>query len=532
MAATTSPPFASPLMSCRKARNPPAIVILLQMCHNFHEVRQVHGQLVVSGLLHRPLNGGRLVESYVRVSQTQYALSIFGTIPSPDIFAYNTIMRGLMSGKDPFSSLLMYNKLLKNGLIPDNYTYTFVLKACSKMNALIEGKQVHCQMIKAGIPPDTHVYSSLINMYASSGSIAWAERVLGEFKEEENTLAKNAMISGYLSQGHVDKARAMFDKMVTKDVASWSAMIVGYRDNAMYKEALCIVREMVAFRVSPNESALVSALSACGHLGALDQGRWIHAYVDKNRVELSITLGTALVDMYAKCGCIESCYEVFRKLPHRDVVTWGAVISGFAIHGKPEKCFQLFGEMVSEGVQPNEVVFVAILSACSHAGCVELGFQYFHQMVHDFGIVPLIEHYGCMVDLLGRAGRLAEAKDFILAMPEKPNSIIWGAFLSACRMHNDPERGKLAFKRLMELEPRSGDRYKLARLMFGNAGELENARMIRKFIDENDMETTRGLSFIEVDGVLNEFMAGSIDHDRHREIYRLWEGVDKSLENQ
>lgn len=520
MAASTSPSFASPFMSSSKARSTPATVILLQMCHNFHEVRQVHAQLVVSGLVNRPPNGGRLVESYVRVSQIQYALAIFKTIHSPDVFAYNTIMRGLMLGKDPYNSLLMYEKLLMNGLIPDNFTYTFVLKACSHMKALIEGKQVHCRMIKAGIAPDTHVHSSLINMYASSGSIACAEHVLGEFKEE-NTLVMNAMISGYLSQGHVDKARAMFEKMAAKDVASWSAVIAGYRDNAMYKEALSIFQEMVAFRVSPNESALVSSLSACGHLGALGQGMWIHAYIDKNKVKLSITLGTALVDMYAKCGCIVSCYKVFRKLPNRDVVTWGAVISGFAIHGKPEKCFELFGEMVSEGVQPNEVIFVAILSACSRAGYVELGSQYFHQMVNDFGIVPSIEHYGCMVDLLGRAGQLAEAEEFIVAMPEKPNSIIWGAFLSACRTHKDPKRGTVAFRHLMELEPTSGDRYKLAGLMFGGAGERENARVIRKFIDENDLEMTRGSSFIEIDGVVNEFVAGSIDHDRCREIYSM-----------
>lgn len=533
---TTRPPSLVKHNNSPGTRIPPTVV-LLQMCCNLQEVRQVHAQLLVSGLLRRHPNAGRLVESYVRVSHIYYAMSVFNTIPSPDVFAYNTIIRGLMLERNPYSSLVMYNKLLINELVPDNYTYTFVLKASSQLKALVEGQQVHCRMIKAGIEaPDTYTHSSLIRMYTSSGSMDCAERVLAElmFSQENNAtgtiIAKNAMISGYLSQGHVDKARAMFDKMVAKDVASWSAMISGYTDNAMYAEALCIFREMMASRVSPNESTLVSALSACAHLGALDQGRWIHAYVDKNGSGVSVTLGTALVDMYVKCGCLECGYQVFRKLPQKDVVTWGAVISGFAIHGKPQKCFQLFSEMVSQGIQPNGVVFVAILSACSHAGYVELGRHYFHQMVNDFGIVPSMEHYGCMVDLLGRAGLLEDAEDFILAMPEKPNSIIWGAFLSACRTYKDLKRGNVAFRHLTELEPMSGDRYKLAGLMFRNAGEKESATMVRKFIDENDLETTRGVSFIEINGVVNEFVAGSVDNDKGKEIYTMWERVNRVLD--
>ncbi|XP_030509790.2 pentatricopeptide repeat-containing protein At5g66520-like [Cannabis sativa] len=518
----------------------PPTVALLQMCCNFHEVRQVHAQLVISGLLNRPPNGGRLVESYVRVSNMNYAMSVFDTIQSPDVFAYNNIIRGFMLIKDSYSSLLMLNKLLLNGFIPDNYTYTFVLKACSQLKALCQGMQVHCMMIKAGISVNSYTHSSLIRMYASAGSMDCAELVLAELisTNESNAssviIAKNAMISGYLSQtqqGHVDKARTMFDEMEAKDVATWSAMISGYNHNAMYAEALSIFEEMMASRVLPNESTLVSSLSACAHLGALDKGRWIHGYVDKNcGGEVSVTLGTALVDMYVKCGCLECGYQVFKELSHRDVVTWGAMLSGFAIHGKPQECFQLFDEMVSQGLfQPNGVVFVAILTACSHAGFVELGHRYFNRMVNEFGIVPSIEHYGCMVDLLGRAGRLAEAEDFISRMPKEPNSIIWGAFLSACRTYKDTKRGNVAFKHLTELEPMSGDRYKLARLMFHNTGEKEIANAIRKFIDENDLETTRGVSFIEIDGVVNEFVSGIVNHDRNEELYTMWERVNRLL---
>ncbi|XP_062012494.1 pentatricopeptide repeat-containing protein At5g66520-like isoform X1 [Rosa rugosa] len=519
-----------PSFSSRIPAGMPAPVVLLQMCSNFQEVRQVHAQLVVSGLIARPINGGRLLQAYVTVSNFNYALSTFDSISNPDVFAYNTMMRGLILGKSPYLALKLYSRLLLDGLKPDNYTYTFVLKACSQVNALFEGREVHGRIIKAGIAPDTYIHSSLINMYSSSSDgLVCAERVLAGFSED-NTLAKNSLISGYLSQGQVESARKMFDNLVAKDDASWSAMVAGYTKNGMYAEALVIFRKMLSSQVSPNESALVSSLCACANLGALDQGKWIHAYIDRIGARISVTVGTALIDMYAKCGSIENAYEVFRKMPQKDVVSWGAIISGFAIHGRAVKCFELFDDMVAGGIHPNEVIFVGILSACSHAGYVETGYKYFDQMVRLYGIKPSTEHYGCMVDLLGRAGRLAEAEKLITSMPEEPNSVIWGAFLGACRMHSDVRRGNLAFKHLTDLEPTSGDRYKLAGIMFANAGEKENATKIRKIITDNDLETTRGVSSIEIDGVVHEFVAGTINHSRHKEIYRMWERVNRLLE--
>lgn len=513
-----------PLPLGRTPTRIPAAIQLLQFCHNSEVVKQIHAQLVVSGLLDRPPNAGRLLESYVTMSQIDFAFSIFSGLPSPDAFAYNTMIRGLTLGKCPHDSLLLYNKLLLDGITPDNYTFTFVFKACSHLEALFEGKQVHGQMVKAGIAPDTHVHSSLIHMYTVSGSIACAERVLVEFSEE-NTLAKNSIISGYLSQGHVEKARKMFDTMEARDVASWSAMVTGYAKNGMFSEALVTFREMMVSQVHPNESTLVSSLSACAHLGALDQGRWIHAYLDKAGFQISVTLGTALIDMYAKCGSIQCGYKVFQNMARRDIVTWGVILSGFAMHGQPEKCFQLFDDMIASRTHPNEVIFVAVLSACSHAGYVELGHHYFNQMIHDFGIRPSIEHYGCMVDLLGRAGRLSEAEEFIASMPEAPNSTIWGTLLGACRTHGDLRRGNRAFRHLIVLEPMSGDRYKLAGLMLANAGEKDDATKIRRFIKENDLETTCGTSLVEVDGVVHEFTVGNIDHSKLREIHRVWRGL-------
>ncbi|XP_043712104.1 pentatricopeptide repeat-containing protein At5g56310-like [Telopea speciosissima] len=517
----------------------PADVFLAQKTSpNLQETQQLHAQLIVSGLLNRhPTATKKLIESYGLIPHIPYASSVFKSFNSPNIFMYNTMIRCLILGNHPFHSIILYQGMLSDGVVPDNHTYTFVLKACSKTSSLFEGKQVHCQIIKAGRKPSpatTHIHSSLIHMYANANDLCSAEVVLLEFSEcnrNENTLVMNSMLTGYMRNGCVENARQVFERMSVKDDASWSAMISGFAQNGMNVEALSVFREMIVSGAPPpNESALVSSLSACAQLGALDQGRWIHAYVKRFGIKLSVRLCTALVDMYTKCGSIDSGYQVFEKMRRRDVVAWGVMISGFAMHGRAEECFKLFDEMVAEGIYPNAIIFVAILSACSHAGCVEAGCYYFDRLSREFGIKPSIEHYGCMVDLLGRAGRLAEAEEVIVSMPEKPNAIIWGSLLGACRTHKDLRRGERVFRQLIELEPRSGDRYKLAGQMFAATGEEEDAMKVRKLIKGKELQTTQGCSFIEIDGRVHDFVVGDINHCEARQIYLMLEELKNRIE--
>lgn len=501
----------------------PSSVLLLQMCREKEEVKQLHTQLIVNGLIHRFPNATKLVESYVGVSETDDALLVFkSSIQSPDTFAYNIMIRGLILSKRLMESLFLYERLVTDGLLSDSHTYTFVLKACSQLKAVLEGKTVHAQIIKNGVEPNTHICSSLISMYSSAGNMVSAKQVLDEFSEHNNDICPfNSMITGYMNEGLVEEAIEIFDTMENKDTITWSAMLSGYVKNGMHEDALVTFQKMMSYNVPLNESSLVCTLSACGELGALDQGRWIHKYIiNKREIVMSVNLGTALVDMYAKCGCIEFSYQLFEEMTHRDVVTWGVIISSFAAHGLAKLCFQLFDEMIESGVEPNGVVFVALLSACSHAGLVEQGCHYFDQMVHQFGIRPSIEHFGCMVDLLGRAGRLAEAEQLILSMPEEPNSVILGALFNACRIHNDVERGRPLFKRLINLEP-SPDRYKLAASLFANNGEDYE---IRKLLKDRLLETRCGLSNIQVDGVDHEFMVSDIANDRAQDVYETLGG--------
>ncbi|CAN0857922.1 Pentatricopeptide repeat-containing protein At5g66520 [Linum grandiflorum] len=310
-------------------------------------------------------------------------------------------------------------------------------------------------------------------------------------------------------------------------------MITGYTRNQMNMEALSLFHYMTVIEPEtlPNESMLVSLLTACGRLGALAQGRWIHKYIDRVGIKNTASLSTAILDMYAKCGSIECSYTMFKKMASRDrdVVSWGAMISGFAIHGQATKCLRLFDEMIGYGIRPNAVVFVAVLTACSRSGLVEKGRHYFQQMVHRFRITPSIEHYGCMVDMLARVGRLEEASEVIELIPEKANSVILGAFLSGCRMHNDVVRGSWAFRKLMEVEPESGDRCKMGEVMFASAGRKNEATTIRRLMDAERMDRTAGCSFIELDGTVHQFIAGDIMHDQTEEIYRICCSINTTI---
>ncbi|XP_068638952.1 pentatricopeptide repeat-containing protein At5g66520-like [Aristolochia californica] len=481
----------------RRAPSPsPAAIFLLQICQTLRELKQIHAQLVVTGLLRFRPAALKLLESGVSISEVGYAWSIFEQITSPDTFGFNTMIRGLMLDNSTYHSILLYKEMLLIDCIPDNHTYTFVLKACSSIKALNE------------------------------------EKIFDEFPQE-NTIIKNSMISGYFRCGCAEDARGVFYQTPVKDVATWSAMVSGYVKNEMYTEALDVFREMTVSGIKVNESVVVSALSACGRLGALDHGRWIHAYVKKKAMEeMSVILSTAIVDMYAKCGSIETSYEIFDKMRRKDVVTWSAMILGFAIHGRAEKSFDLFNEMTAAGVRPNGAVFVAVLTACHHAGSVERARYYFEQMSTKYGIKPSIEHCGCMVGVLSRAGQLAEAEEFISAMTERPNAVIWATFLSACRIHKDIRRGKIAFRHLLELEPMSGDRFKLMGQVFATTGNQVEAMKVWKLIKEGDMETTCGSSLIEVDGMVREFVAGRVGHDKAREIYMVIEGFSQTMERE
>ncbi|KAL0434138.1 UNVERIFIED_CONTAM: Pentatricopeptide repeat-containing protein [Sesamum latifolium] len=332
----------------------------------------------------------------------------------------------------------------------DRFSFPPLLKAASKAMALSEGKMIHGLAAKLGFDSDPFVETALVGMYAACGLISEARLVFDKMSYKDvvswtimidgrhghgslydklkprNVVASTAMISGYSKVGNVEAARLVFDEMVDKDLVCWSAMISGYADSDKPQEALKIFHEMQRHGIKPDQVTMLSVISACAHLGALDQAKQIHLFVDDNGFGKAMPINNALIDI---------------------------MISAFAIHGDVDNALKHFQQMKLENVEPNWITFVGVLYACSHAGLVEEGQKAFETMVNEYGITPRLEHYGCMVDLYGRANRLADALELVESMPMAPNVVIWGSLMAACRIHGEFELGEFAAKRLLELDP-------------------------------------------------------------------------------
>lgn len=341
----------------------------------------------------------------------------------------------------------------------------------------------------------------MINGYAKSGDIKTASEIFDRMSER-NVETWNTLISGHVKCGRLDLAWKLFDEVPIKNDASWSAMITGCAEGGCPSKAMVLFEQMKELGVRPNLAAIVSMLSACSQLGALEQGRQVHAYIERNKIKMDSIIGAALIDMYAKCGCIDKAFEVFDPLVPKDVFSWTAMIAGLALNGHGAKALELFGQMESEGVKPNEVTLVGVLCACSHGGLVELARLYFDSMRMKYGVEPTIEHYGCMVDALGRAGLLEEAVSLVQAVPA--NAMLWGTLLGACWIHGNAEIAEYAIDRLVELKPDDdGGVYVLLSNIYAMRGRWDEARRVRMLMRSKGLEKIPGRSSIEVDGIVH-----------------------------
>jgi pentatricopeptide repeat protein len=305
------------------------------------------------------------------------------------------------------------------------------------------------------------------------------------------------------------KARALFNSMPEKTIVSWTALVSGYTAAGDFSGAVEVFRLMQMEGFEPDDVSIVAVLPACAQLGALELGRWIYAYCDRHRMLGKTYICNALMEMYAKCGCIDQALQLFDGMPEKDVISWSTMIGGLASHGRAKEAVRLFVEMEREGkVRPNGITFVGLLSACSHAGLLDEGLDYFDHMKDVYGIEPEVEHYGCVVDLLGRSGQIERALDLISDMPVPGDAKIWGSMLSACRSHGDVDTAVLAAERLVELEPDDVGNLVMLANVYAAARRWGDVSSTRKAIRSKSTRKTPGCSLIDVDNVVQEFVAG------------------------
>ncbi|KAL5993662.1 hypothetical protein ACLOJK_040914 [Asimina triloba] len=523
-----------------------------------------------------------------------------------NLLACNSLLRLLSLAPNPILSIPLYNFMRRSSILPDDYTFPFLLKSCARLARLEKGRELHAVSVSLGFECDVFVQNSLIRIYSACSDLETARQVFdflpiwvrdavswnslisayvqggrcadalqafGEMWQQQegfvlpdevtavsilaacarvgclklgqrlhgfvvgsgftmNVFLGSSLIDMYVKCGRADDARLVFTSLHERNVVCWTSMIAGCAQLGRFREAIELFREMLSTDTDLEVvGATVSCvLSACAHLGALHHGRWLHAYCKRKRIEMDAIANTALIDMYSKCGEIQEALQIFNQLRKKDVFSWTVMISGLAMNGLSDEALDLFSEMLSLGnISANEVTFLGVLSACSHGGLVDKGYHYFNSMQRIYKLTPQIKHYGCMVDLLGRANLLAEAKDFIKSMPIEPDAVIWRSLLFACRRSRHIELAEFAVKKILELEPRMHGVHVLLSNIYAASSRWSDVKRVRKGMNNCGIEKQPGCTFIELNGIVHEFLVADRSHPQTENIYWMIWVMNKHL---
>ncbi|CAM8987761.1 unnamed protein product [Rhodiola kirilowii] len=505
---------------------------LLKRCKSVRDAKHVHTQLTTSPFLSNIDRHSLLTRLLFHCALSQwasptYAAKLFTSMSTPDLFSYNVMIRASASrGDDDVDAIKLYKRMVSQGIRPDFISVPFVFKQCGYRKGFdLIGRSLHAQAIIFGVTPDVYISNTVITFYASHGFLIDARKVFDEMLYRD-VVSWNSIIIGCLRCGGLDQALSLFYNMTCpKNIVTWNSIITGFVQGGRGKEALGLFNEMQTGgdAIRPDKITFANVITACGSVGAIDHGKWVHSYLKKSDLSCDYVIETALVDMYGKCGCLDTAVEVFCSMHNKDVLAWTAMISVFALHGRNKKAFELFDEMISSGVRPNQVTFVGLLSACAHSGLVDKGRWYFDAMSRIYSLEPQVHHYACMVDMLSRSGMFDEAEMLIKGMPMQPDVYVLGALLGGCQMHGNVKLGAKVARSLIDLEPLNHAFYINLIDIYAKAGRFEDVKRSRNLMNERGIKKDiAGCSMIEVDGTVHEFsINGSPDVEMKMVIHVL-----------
>lgn len=402
-----------------------------------------------------------LLSMYSKFGLVRLAEKFFETDYEWNKESWNTMVNAYGKAGMEAKCLQLFREMQHLGIGFDTYSLISVISSCSRLRAIDLGRSVHSYVTKNyTIYGDISVVNSLIDMYGKSGNLTIARRIFD--MTQKDIVTWNTLISSYSHCGHSAEAVALFDKMISE-------------------------------KLKPNTATLVTVVSACSELASLEEGKKLHQYIKEGVFDMTISLATALVDMYAKCGELETSRGMFKSMKERDVVSWNVMISGYGTHGDAESAIEIFEEMESSDVTPNAVTFLALLLACAHAGLVEEGKRLFNRMKR-YSVEPNLKHYACLVDLFGKSGNLEEAEAVVKSMPLQPDGGVWGTLLSSCKQQDDIEMGIRIAKLVIDSEPENEGYYIVLSNMYASIGKWEEVERIRKLMSERGLEKTAGWS--------------------------------------
>ncbi|XP_051138208.1 putative pentatricopeptide repeat-containing protein At1g56570 isoform X2 [Andrographis paniculata] len=460
------------------------------MLGNIDKGRQVHKCVSELGMQNDYFVGTALIDMYSKCGDLQEAMSVFDMnfADSGVNGPWNAMISAYSLHKCSQQALLLYIEMCLKGIKSDLYTYCSLFDAIANLKCSRLVKEVHGMVLKSG-----HDFMNL--------SI------------------ENSIADAYLKCGSVEGAKKIFNKMETRDIVSWTTLITGYSQCSKWEEALITFSQMMEEGFTPNSVTLASVLTACANLCYLEYGLQVHGLSCKLGFESVRYVESALIDMYAKGGSIKESEKVFNRIIDPDVVSFTAMLSGYASHGLASLAVRHFNRMKQLGTKPTAVTFLCVLFACSHSGLIEEGLQFFWSMEKDYGIVPKMEHYACVVDLLGRVGRLAEAFEFIMKIPSEPDEMVWQSLLAACRIHGNVEFGEIAAKKILTLRPEYSSTYVLLSNTYIETGSFKDGVDMRKVMKEKGVKKEPGYSWISVEGRIHKFYAGDMGHPQKEDIY-------------
>lgn len=409
---------------------------------------------------------------------------------------FNSMIKGF-SVCGPFEqSLSLFSIMKSRGIWPDEYTFAPLLKVCSNLREYRMGQCVHAQVRRGGFECFGSIRIGIVELCVSCLRMENAKKVFDEMPHPD-VIVWNLMVRGFCKAGNVDVGLDLFRQMKQRSIVSWNSMISCLAQSGRDSEALRLFGEMRDQGFEPDEATVVTVLPVCARLGAVEVGQWIHSYADSKRLLREvISVGNSLVDFYCKCGDLQSASSIFKKMHTKDVVSWNVMISGLAFNGEGQRGVELFEEMVGKGMNPNEGTFIGVLACCAHAGLVEKGQNVFASMKQPHKIRPKLEHYGCLVDILGRGGCVKEAHDLIKSMPIKPNAALWGSLLGSCRTYGDLELAEIALNELINLEPWNSGNYVLLSNMYAEEGRWDKVEKVRELMTEKCVKKAPGQSSI------------------------------------
>jgi len=503
---------------------------LLSLCKTLRELQKIHAQAVAQGLhpQHQPVSC-KIFRCYADFGRAADARKLFDEIPRPDLVSFTSLMSLHIRLEHHRAAVSLFSRVVADGHHrPDGFAVVGALSASGGAGDQQVGRAVHGMIFRLGLDYEVVVGNALVDMYSRCGKFESALLVFDRmFLKDEITWG--SMLHGYIKCAGFDLALSFFDQMPVKSVVAWTALITGHVQGRLPVRALELFGRMVLEGHCPTHVTIVGVLSACADIGALDLGRIIHGYGIKCNASSNIIVSNALMDMYAKSGSIEMAFSVFQEVQSKDAYTWTTMISCFTVQGDGRKALELFWDMLRSGVVPNSVTFVSVLSACSHAGLIEEGRQLFGTMREMYGIDPQLEHYGCMIDLLGRGGLLEEAEALIVDMNVEPDIVIWRSLLSASLVHRNDRLAEIAGKEIMKREPGDDGVYVLLWNMYASSNKWREAREIRQQMLTRKIFKKPGCSWIEVDGVVHEFLVEDKTHDARREIYETLEYMNRQF---